>query len=71
MAEIARDAILTATLLACIFLFAHQSAPVKVVNTPYCVITYKAAGYDQFGKLHLGWARGYGLCSELDRYEIT
>jgi hypothetical protein len=68
VAEIARDAILGATLLALIFLWAHQPTPANVVNTPYCVITYRAAGYDEHGKLIKGWARGYGPCSEQDIY---
>ena len=71
MMELARDAILTVTLLACVHVFASQHATPRADGVPFCVITYKAAGYDQEGKLHKGWARGYGPCSLLDRYEIS
>lgn len=64
-----RDLILTLTILALVFIFAHQPAPVKTVQTDYCVITYKAAGKDLLGNWHIGWAKGYGPCSQLDRYE--
>jgi len=71
VAELARDAILTFTLLACVHVFANLHIPKRADGAQYCVITYKAAGYDQNGQLIKGWARGYGLCSQLDRYEVA
>lgn len=71
MNEIARDAILTLTLLACIFLWANQPTAVKKVQVDYCVIGMHAAGYDKEHKLHRFWTYGYGPCSQLDRYEQT
>lgn len=70
MAEVARDAILTATLLACIFLFAHQEAPIKPVKVDYCSqVVSKYVATDPRGGKHIIWARGWGLCRDLDRYE--
>jgi hypothetical protein len=63
-----RDLILTLTLLAVIFVAAHQPAPVKTVQVDYCVITYRAAGKDESGQWHFGWARGYGPCYLQDIY---
>lgn len=60
--EVARDLILTLTLLACIFLWVHQPSKVKTAEVPYCVVTYKATD-------HLGqpfWYQTYGLCSDQD-----
>lgn len=64
-----RCLILALTICALIFIAANQPKPVKAVEVPYCVITYKAIGPDQFGRKRLGWARGYGPCTLLDRYE--
>lgn len=72
MAELARDAILTATLLACIFLFAHLQAPLKPVKVDYCgQVASRYLATDQYGGKHIIWAKGWGLCRDLDRYEIT
>lgn len=71
MVEFARDAILTLTLLACVHLFANLHVTKRADGAQYCIITYRAAGRDQAGNLIQGWARGYGLCSLLDRYEIA
>ncbi len=65
---LARDAILTATILALIFIAAHWPQPVKSVEVPYCVVSYKAAGKDAAGEWHTGWAYGYGPCSLQDSY---
>lgn len=63
-----RDAILTATIVALIFLAAHQPPPVKDNQVPYCQITYKAARKNLFGEWETGWATGYGPCSLQDIY---
>lgn len=64
-----RDLILTVTILCIVYIAAHQPPPVKTVQVDYCVIEYKAAAKDRFGIWHEGWARGYGMCRYLDRYE--
>lgn len=69
MASLARDAILTATLLALIFMFAHQPSKPQIVQVDYCVIDYHVGAFDQNHELHTGWGKGYGPCSLLDRYE--
>jgi len=58
---------LTAAMLLCMWLDRPQ--PVKTVQVDYCVITYRAAARDQHGGLHIVWTKGWGPCSELDRYE--
>lgn len=66
----ARDLILTLTILAIIFTADNWPKPVKAAEpVPYCVITYKAIGKDMFGRKTVGWAKGYGPCTLLDRYE--
>jgi hypothetical protein len=42
---------------------------IRLVQTDYCVITYRAAGKDILGVMHFGWADGYGPCNHLDRFE--
>ena len=65
-----RDLILTLTILALIGIAANQSH-IKTVQVAYCVIDYKAAGKHPItGETVTGWARGYGPCSFLDRYEF-
>lgn len=64
-----RAGILAVTICLIIFAAANQPKPVKSDQVDYCVITYKVAGKDADGEWHTGWARGYGPCSLLDRYE--
>jgi hypothetical protein len=67
--ERVRCLILLLTILALVFHFSHQPAPVKVNHVAYCWIQYKAAIKDLLGHWHNGWAQGFGPCSQLDRYE--
>jgi hypothetical protein len=71
VSELARDAILTVTLLILVHVFASLHVTPRADGVPYCAITYKAAAYDEYGQLHKGWAHGYGPCTLLDRYENT
>lgn len=64
-----RAVIVSATIAALIIGWLERPTPVKSVQVDYCVIDYKAAGKDQFGNWHTGWAKGYGPCTLLDRYE--
>lgn len=58
---------LTAAMLLCLWL--DRPAPVKSVQVDYCVVSYRAAAKDQYGGVHIIWTKGWGPCSELDRYE--
>lgn len=60
---------LTAAMLLCMWLDRPQ--PVKPVQTDYCVISYRAIARDERGGRHIVWTKGWGLCTELDRYENT
>lgn len=51
--------------------FIDQPIKIKPVQTDYCWISYRAAARDQFGGIHIIWTKGWGLCSQLDRYEIA
>lgn len=65
-----RAGILAVTICLIIFAVANQPRPVKSVQVDYCVITYKAAAkHPLTGETMFGWAKGYGPCSLLDRYE--
>ena len=65
----ARDLILTLTILAIIYTADNWPKPVKDNQVAYCLLTYKAARKDIFGQWETGWAKGYGPCKDLDRYE--
>lgn len=67
--ERARSAVLLSTILILIYWAAHQPNPVEVVEVKYCQINFRAAYKDENGEWVKVWARGYGLCSEMDRYE--
>jgi len=72
LAEVARDAILTATILACIFLWAHQEPPIKSIKVDYCAqVGGRYMARDQYGGKHIIWSHGWGLCKDMDRYEQT
>ena len=51
--------------------FIDQPIKIKPVQVDYCVISYRAVARDQYGGAHIVWTKGWGLCSELDRYENT
>ncbi len=64
-----RNLILTVAILGLIFVGHHWPRAVKDNQTPYCVVTFKAArplpdgsGYET------GWAQGYGPCDQQDIY---
>jgi hypothetical protein len=61
-----RDLVLTLTLVALIFLAAHQPTPVKTVQVDYCVVDKRVAGQDARGMWHFGWGKLYAPCSEQD-----
>lgn len=63
-----RDLVLTLTIVAFVFLAAHQPGPSRLVQTDYCIVTRKAAAKDPSGQWHTFWAEGYGPCSEQDIY---
>ena len=63
-----RSLVLTLTILAIIFLAANQPPPARMVEVPYCVVDFRAAGKDQFGVWHYGWGEGYGPCHLQDRF---
>ena len=51
--------------------FIDQPIRPKPVQVDYCWIAYRAAAKDEFGGVHIIWTRGWGPCSQLDRYENT
>lgn len=63
-----RDAILTVTILALIYIADNHPRPIKSAQVDYCVIEYKAAGKDLFGNVVTGWAKGYGPCKLQDKF---
>ena len=65
-----RAFIFSGTVAALFAMWMDQPKPVKIsaVVIPYCKITYKAGGHDQFGQWRTGWATGYGPCSLQDKY---
>jgi hypothetical protein len=65
-----RSLVLLLTILALIYMAANWPRPVEVVETKYCVIDFPAAYKDRDGKWVKVWGRGYGLCSEMDRFEF-
>jgi hypothetical protein len=67
--EAARSFILLLTFLAIIYWAAHQPKPVEVVETKYCPIGFRAAYKDENGEWVKVWAKGYGPCELMDRYE--
>lgn len=64
-----RAAILAVTAAVLLGMWLDRPAPVKSVQVDYCVISYRAQAFDQFGIPHIIWTQGYGPCSQLDRYE--
>ena len=58
---------MTAATLTAMWLDRPQ--PVKTSHVDYCVISYRAKAVDHFGIPHIVWTNGWGLCSQLDRYE--
>jgi hypothetical protein len=69
LSERIRSALLTLTILLLIFHFSHRDPAPVVTQVDYCEINYRAAVRDMLGNWHTGWARGFGLCSLLDRFE--
>jgi hypothetical protein len=67
--EMTRAIILALTAFALICLWLDQPKPIKSVQVDYCLVDMKVAAPDQFGVWHKFWAKGYGPCSDLDRYE--
>jgi hypothetical protein len=65
---VARDLILTATILAIIFLAAHRNPPSRMVEVPYCVVDQRYAVKDRSGKWHFGYTDAYGPCHLQDRF---
>ena len=67
---VARAVLIAATvaMLVCMWMD-RPSPPLEYPAVSYCVITYKTAGKDPLGNYHFGWAKGWGPCSLLDRYE--
>lgn len=60
---------LTAATLICMWL--DRPAPIKTIQVDYCWISYRAQAVDQYGLPHVVWTKGFGPCSQLDRYENT
>lgn len=81
-----RDAVLTATILALIFIADNQPKPVKDTQVPYCEIDQRTASkalgiypdgspaFDENGQRRwlwqFSWEKSYGQCDLLDRYEF-
>jgi hypothetical protein len=64
-----RDAVLTATILALIFIADNLPRPVKDNQVPYCMIDYQASvRHPLTGEKVTIWTRGYGLCSAQDKF---
>jgi len=64
-----RAVILAATIAALVVMWRDQPAPVKDNQTPYCVVDYKAAQrHPLTGEWVVGWAKGYGPCTDQDVY---
>ena len=66
--NIARDAILTLTILSLIYMADNWPKPVKDNQVPFCVIQFKAARPLPDGTYETGWATGYGPCDQQDIY---
>jgi hypothetical protein len=64
-------AMLVSMLLLYNIKFAVHREPVKTVQVDYCWISYRAQAVDQYGLPHIVWTKGFGPCSQLDRYENT
>lgn len=67
-----RAVILSLTIAALIMLWTEPAPPPPKVAavTPYCVIDYLAAQrHPLTGEWVTGWAKGWGPCKFLDRYE--
>jgi hypothetical protein len=47
--------------------FDVKHTPAK--SADYCWISYRAQAVDQYGLPHIVWTKGFGPCSQLDRYE--
>jgi hypothetical protein len=69
MAALARAILIAATLAALFCLYRDRPRPVKAVQVDYCVIDIPYGAKDQMGRWHRVWGKGYGPCSELDRFE--
>jgi len=66
-----RAVILSATIAALIMLWTEPTPPPRKVAavTPYCVIDYLAAmRHPLTNEMVVGWAKGYGPCSEQDSF---
>lgn len=63
-----RAIILAATIAALVCLWSDRSPPPRMVETPYCVVDYKAAAKLPTGEWVEFWTQGYRPCSEQDRF---
>lgn len=63
-----RAIVFSATIAALICLWLDRPTPSRLVQSDYCVITYKAAQKNELGEWETGWATGFGLCSLQDIY---
>lgn len=61
-----RAGILAVTICLIIFAIDNQPRPVKVVETPYCVVDKRVAGRDEQGEWHFGWGKLYAPCDQQD-----
>jgi hypothetical protein len=66
-----RVVILALTVAMLIGMWLDRPSPVKTVQVDYCWISYRAQAVDQYGLPHIVWTKGFGPCSQLDRYENT
>jgi hypothetical protein len=60
--------ILLVTICLLIAMAADTMPKTRLVQTDYCVITFRGAAKDDSGKMHFGWAQGYGPCNLQDKF---
>ena len=64
---IPRMLVVIITISVLIAVWQKPDVPPRLVQTDYCVVTYRAAVKDERG-WHFGWGEGYGPCSLQDKY---
>ena len=64
-----RVIILWTTLIVLISMYVDRLPPSRLVQTDYCVVTFRGAGKDpETGEMKFGWAMGYAPCDQQDIY---
>jgi len=67
---VALGAMIVTAVLLCNIKLSVEPIPLRpLVQVDYCLISYRAQAVDQYGLPHIVWTKGFGPCSQLDRYE--